>query len=97
MLAIIGTLVCTFMGLGNQRDAIVKGIPWNTVMLVGGVCTLMGVASAAGVTDYIGGAVTMANCTDEKIAKKIFLYEIVLAIIGALLSALLSMIGVFNI
>lgn len=171
MLAVIGVLACTLLGLGKEKDAIVKGVPWNTIIMVGGVCTLMGVASAAGVTDYLGGllsenvsplmmgvimallggfmslfsgainavfpmlgalaipyaaaagidpvpllvalacgasataispfstggAIMIANCPDEKMAEGLFTKCIVLAVIGAVLCALLSVVGVFSI
>lgn len=171
MLAIIGVLLCTVLGLGKEKDAIVKGVPWNTIIMVGGVCTLMGVASAAGVTDYLGsllsenvspvmmgaimallggfmslfsgainavfpmlgslavpyaaaagidpiplliaiavgasataispfstgGAIMIANCSDEKIAEGLFTKCIALAVIGAVICALLSVVGVFSI
>lgn len=53
MLAVIGVFVCTVMKLGDEKQAIVKGVPWSTILMLGGVCTLMGVATSAGVTDYI--------------------------------------------
>ena len=79
MLAIIGTLLCTLLKLGSERDAIIKGIPWNTIMMVGGVCTLMGVASAAGVTQYIGDQLAASNFSPAIIGA-------ILALIGAFLS-----------
>ena len=79
MLAIIGTLICTLMKLGSERDAIVKGIPWNTIMMVGGVCTMMGVASAAGVTQYIGDQLAASSFSTAAIVA-------ILALIGAFLS-----------
>lgn len=171
MLAIIGVLLSTIMGLGKERDAIVKGVPWNTIIMVGGVCTLMGVAASAGVTDYLGGllsenvgptamiaimallggfmslfsgainavfpmlgslaipyaaaaginpipllvslcvgasataispfstggAIMIANCPDEKIAEGLFTKCIALAILGAVICALLAVLGVFSI
>lgn len=171
MLAIIGVFVCTVLGLGKEKDAIVKGVPWNTIIMVGGVCTLMGVAGAAGVTDYLGGllsenvspvmmgaimallggfmslfsgainavfpmlgalaipyaaaagidpvpllvavavgasataispfstggAIMIANCPDQKIAEGLFTKCIVLAVLGAAVCAVLSLVGVFAI
>ena len=171
MLAVIGVLLSTILGLGKEKDAIVKGVPWNTIIMVGGVCTLMGVASSAGVTDYLGsllsenvspvamgaimallggfmslfsgainavfpmlgslavpyaaaagispipllvalavgasatavspfstgGAIMIANCPDQEIAEGLFTKCIALAIIGAAICALLSVVGVFSI
>lgn len=78
MLAIIGVLVCTLMKLGNEKDAIVKGVPWSTILQVGGVVTLMGVAGAAGVTDYIGSLLS------DNVSPVIM--GSILALIGAFLS-----------
>lgn len=82
MLAIIGTLICTLLKLGNEKDAIVKGVPWNTIIMVGGVCTLMGVASAAGVTDYIGTALAESSFSP--------------AVVGAIFSLLGSFLSLFS-
>ncbi len=79
MLAIIGTLICSLMKLGSEKDAIVKGVPWNTILMVGGVCTLMGVASAAGVTQYIGDTLAASSFSPSMIG-------MILALIGAFLS-----------
>ncbi len=82
MLALIGTLLCTLLKLGNEKDAIVKGVPWNTILMVGGVCTLMGVASAAGVTDYIGEVLASSSFSP--------------ALIGAIFSLLASFLSLFS-
>ncbi len=53
MLSLVGVLVCGLMKLGSEKDAIVKGVPWGTITQVGGVCTLMAVATKAGVVDFL--------------------------------------------
>ncbi len=171
MLAIIGAFLCSILKLGDPKESIQKGIPWNTIFMVGGICTLLNMVSAAGVTEYLGGvlndsvgpkviiiiftllggfmstfsgavnvvfptlatiavpysqaagisaipllvaiavgasataispfstggAVAMANCPDQKIAEGLFVKQIILAIVGVVLAAILAFIGVFNI
>lgn len=53
MLAILGTLACTLLKLGDLRTAITKGIPWYTFVMFGGMTILLGVATFGGVTDYV--------------------------------------------
>lgn len=54
MLSFVGFVVCVLMKLADQRAAI-KSVPWNTIILVGGIGTLMNVATQAGVVDVISG------------------------------------------
>ena len=44
--------------LGDERTAITKGVPWNTIIMITGITVLLGVAQAAGVTDWLGGLVS---------------------------------------
>lgn len=53
MVSIVGAVLCGFLKLGNDRDVIRKAIPWNTIILIIGVCTLMGLAKDAGVVELI--------------------------------------------
>ena len=53
MLAILGTLACTLLKLGDLRTAITKGVPWYTFVMFGGMTILLGVATFGGVTDYV--------------------------------------------
>lgn len=53
MLCMLGTLLCILLKLGSQKEAITKGVPWNTIVMLGGMAMLMNVAGAAGATDYI--------------------------------------------
>lgn len=54
MLSFVGFVVCVLMKLADQR-AVIKSVPWNTIILVGGIGTLMNVATQAGVVDVISG------------------------------------------
>ena len=54
MLSFAGFVVCVLMKLADQRAAI-KSVPWNTIILVGGIGTLMNIATQAGVVDVISG------------------------------------------
>lgn len=54
MLSFAGFVVCVLMGLADQK-AVIKSVPWNTIILVGGIGTLMNVATGAGVVDVISG------------------------------------------
>jgi len=53
MLSVIGAAVCGVLKLGDDREIIRKAIPWNTNILIIGVCTLMGLAKDAGVVPMI--------------------------------------------
>ncbi len=52
MLGMIGFIVCSLMKLADEK-AVIKSVPWNTIILVGGIATLMSVATEAGVVDVI--------------------------------------------
>lgn len=52
MLGMIGFVVCSLMKLADEK-AVIRSVPWNTIILVGGIATLMGVATTAGVVDLI--------------------------------------------
>ena len=93
MLAIIGTLVCTLMKLGSERDAIVKGVPWNTIIMVGGVCTLMGVASAAGVTQYIGDLLAASTFSPTVAGAILALLGAFLSLFSGAINAVFPMLG----
>lgn len=54
MLSFAGFVICVLMKLADQR-AVIKSVPWNTIILVGGIGTLMNVATQAGVVDVISG------------------------------------------
>lgn len=52
MLSFVGFVVCVLMNLADQKAAI-RSVPWNTIILVGGIGTLMNVATKAGVVEVI--------------------------------------------
>ncbi len=56
MLCVLGTLIFTLGHFGDLKQAITKGVPWNTVFMLSGMAMLIKVASAAGATDYIAQA-----------------------------------------
>jgi len=58
MLCLLGSLACILLKLGDERTAITKGVPWNTIIMITGITVLLGVAQAAGVTDWLGGLVS---------------------------------------
>lgn len=52
MLGMIGFVVCSLMKLADEKT-VIKAVPWGTIILVGGIATLMSVATTAGVVDVI--------------------------------------------
>ena len=52
MLGMIGFVACSLMKLADEK-AVIKSVPWNTIILVGGIATLMSVATEAGVVEMI--------------------------------------------
>lgn len=58
MLAVLGTFIFTLLKYGDQKTAITKGVPWNTIWMLSGMAMLMNVADAAGATDFIAGALS---------------------------------------
>lgn len=54
LLCVAGFVVCALLKLGSSRDVITTKIPWDMIMMLSGISMLVGVASAAGATDYLG-------------------------------------------
>jgi len=54
MLGMAGFVLCSLMKLADEKK-VIKSVPWNTIVLVGGIGTLMNVATQAGVVDVISG------------------------------------------
>ena len=52
MLGMVGFVICSLMKLADER-AVIKSVPWNTIILVGGIGLLMNVATQAGVVDVL--------------------------------------------
>lgn len=46
--------VCGLLKLGNDKEVIVKHIPWGTIMMLCGICTLVNVAVEGGAIELIG-------------------------------------------
>ena len=54
MLGMVGFVICSLMKLADEK-AVIRSVPWNTIVLVGGIGLLMNVATQAGVVDVISG------------------------------------------
>ncbi|MCC8059813.1 MAG: hypothetical protein LIO81_03090 [Clostridiales bacterium] len=170
MLSFVGFVVCALMNIADQK-AVIRSVPWNTIILIGGIGTLMNVATAAGVVDLLsswlnnsvpeglmvsfmtilggflsffsggintvfpmlapmvgpavagtaikpvtmfigillgacytalspfstGGAIFMSNCQDEKVRGKLIGWQLGLAALGLVVSAILAAIGILGI
>lgn len=63
-LAMVGTLLMTVLKLGDPKVALQKGVPWNTIMLITGMITLVKVAELGGMTDllasWLSGSIPVA-------------------------------------
>jgi di/tricarboxylate transporter len=58
MLAIVGALLCAALKLGDEKKIIKNHIPWNTIVMVGGISMLMGVATVAGAVEFLSNWVS---------------------------------------
>lgn len=54
MVCIVAVMLCGLLRLGDEKKVIRDTVPWSTIILVIGICTLIGVAHEAGVVEYIG-------------------------------------------
>lgn len=54
--AMIGTVLALLFKIGDQKKAI-AAIPWNTLILIGGVSILIGVATEAGAVDMLASMI----------------------------------------
>ncbi len=52
VLCLIGFMVCYFLKLAEGKE-VIKAVPWNTLLLLGGISTLMSVATKAGAVEII--------------------------------------------
>lgn len=59
MLSIVGALLCIFLKLGEEKK-IIASVPWNTIIMIGGISILLGIAHQAGVSDWLGSLVTQS-------------------------------------
>ena len=53
----LGVIVLALLNLGDLKEIIAKKVPWNTIILVTGMCTMFGLAQALGVVDVLGNIV----------------------------------------
>lgn len=78
MLSIIGAALCALFKLGDEKKVILSSIPWNTIVLVCGVCVFLGVANTTGFTESLLNLINLAS------SQKII--AIILIMIGGFLS-----------
>ena len=55
MLSIVGAVICCLMKLGNEKEVILHYVPWNTIVLVSGICMLFGIVTKTGFFDSLTG------------------------------------------
>lgn len=53
MLSIVGAVFCGILHLGDERKVLMHSVPWNTIIMVGGICMLLGVTKDTGLFDYL--------------------------------------------
>lgn len=53
MLSILGAVICSILKLGDERKVLLEAVPWNTIVLVSGVCMLFGVVTKTGLFDSL--------------------------------------------
>lgn len=54
----LGIAACVLLKVGNERQVLAKSIPWNVIILLGGMTCLMGVMREAGLAELITGAIS---------------------------------------
>lgn len=57
MLSIAGAVLCAVLKLGDERKIITHSVPWNTIIMVCGVCMLLGVTGKTGIFETISEAI----------------------------------------
>ena len=53
----LGVIILALLNLGDLKEIIAKKVPWNTIILVTGMCTMFGLAQTLGVVDILGNIV----------------------------------------
>jgi len=170
LMSLLGVLACLLLKLGDQKEALAKGVPWSVILMVSGMSMLLSVATKAGATDLVaswvaenlpaamvpamfcvlagilsyfsgaistafpllaamgvpiaielgqnpammlvviaigasvtgvspfsgGGSLVMSGCTDETQSQKLFTGQLVVALGGLVVCAVLAYIGFFN-
>ena len=54
MVCISAAMLCGLLKLGDEKKIIREVVPWNTILLVIGICILTGIAQKVGATEIIG-------------------------------------------
>lgn len=49
----LGVIACILTKVGNERDVVVKKIPWNLIIMLAGMMTLIGSMSQVGTIDFV--------------------------------------------
>ena len=57
VLCLIFGIICSLLGVADPAEIIKTQIPWNLILTIGGVATLVAVAQMYGVVDLIGGLI----------------------------------------
>lgn len=57
MLSIIGAVICALLKLGSEREILARYVPWNTIVMVCGICMLLGVTGKTGIFDAISSQI----------------------------------------
>ena len=55
VVGIIGSLILILLKVADEKTVIAKSIPWNTILMAGGMACLAAVAQSAGISEWIGG------------------------------------------
>jgi len=50
---LIGVVLSFFLKLGDEKEILVKGIPWGTIVMVGGISMLMAIGTEAGAVQFL--------------------------------------------
>lgn len=93
MLALIGILISILFKFGNQKTAITRDIPWNTIILIVGMTLLMGVVKKAGTFDLISNHIA-TNAAAWAIAPLFALLAGILTLFADGLTVIQMLIGI---
>lgn len=85
LVSIIFVVISLIFKLGDEKKVISK-VPWNTLLLLGGVGTLINVATKAGLVDVLSGWISGSI--------PVLLLPIAFTVVGAVMSFFSSTIGV---
>ena len=100
VLALIGAFLSLFSGAINAVYPMLGSlaIPYAEAAGINPIPLLVAIAIGACATAIspfsTGGAMTIANCPDEKTADALFMQTIILAILGAVVAGAFSLVGI---